>query len=202
MLADKPRRTPVTVEMMVVIKRRLHEVTWDPVDKHRFWAIATLLFAGSLRVSEALSKTITKPCMQTTLLKRDLTIGDLKVSGAVRKIIKIKLKSPKVDRNGAGTTLEIFGNGTFLCPVKALEKYITFKGGDCCFEDSKPLFMQTEEDCYTGKSFNSHLSILTADATDCTVYVVQSHSFRARVPSEMARRRASEQQIMGINRPK
>ena len=55
-LEEKPNRTPVTIEMMTLIKRKLYEENWDLEHKLRFWSVATLLFAGSLRVSVVLAK--------------------------------------------------------------------------------------------------------------------------------------------------
>ena len=159
------------------MKRKLYEVIWEPESKFRFWAVATLLFAGSLRVHEALARLQTKPCMQTTLLEEDVEIIQEKVAGISRKLIKLRLKSPKEDRIGNGSTVEIFGNQTFLCPIKALEKYFNFRSKSRSINSKKPVFTINDRKCYTGKDFNLQLSQLTQDVTDCTGYVVRSHSF-------------------------
>ena len=38
-------------------------------------------------------------------------------------MLRIYIKSPKEKRIGTGVKLEIFGNCTFCCPVKAWEKW-------------------------------------------------------------------------------
>ena len=48
--------------------------------------------------------------------------------------------------------------------------------------------------------FNTHLSLVTADITDSTGKVIRSHSFRAGVPSQLAKVGASSEQIQGVGR--
>ena len=52
----------------------------------------------------------------------------------------------------------------------------------------------------TGKDFNSTLSSLTSDVTTNTNVVVKSHSLRAGVPSELAKRGADPSKIKGVGR--
>ena len=198
-LEGKPNRTPVTLEMMTLIKRKLYEENWDLEHKLRFWSVATLLFAGSFRVSEVLAKQLNY-CKQTTLLEEDVVQLEVRVDGVMRNLLRVKIKSPKEDRIGTGTTVEIFGNGKFLCPVKALAKYKRNRTGVTEIMRSAPVFVLANGRAYTGKDFNADLHCLTKELTNGTGKVVRSHSFRAAVPSEMARRGASEQEIMGIGR--
>ena len=195
-LANKPSRTPVTIELMVVLKRKLYEANWPAKQKFLFWSVSTLLWAGSLRVHEALAKVQSDPDVQTTLLNKDIKLTEVKVGRKTREIIHLTIKSPKENRIGNGAILEIFGNDSFLCPVKAMKRYL----GSCRQRESlpeKPFFQQTNHLCYTGKTFNDNLKELTSVVTENSNKVVRSHSFRAGVASELARRGASDESIKG-----
>ena len=199
-LSEKVTRTPVIWETMLAIKRITFEVNWPLWQKDLFLAVCCLLWSGSLRVHEALSRCLDTYDPQTTLLGRDIRLTTVKAGGSEREIIQITIKSPKEDRVGNGTTLEIFGNGTFLCPMKAMKHYITSKGGLTKIKSDKPFFLQKNNKCYTGKCFNSHLSQVTAGITDSTGTVIRSHSFRAGVPSQLARLGVSSEVIKGVGR--
>ena len=71
-LSPKPVRAPVTISLMMAMKRKLFESQWTLKQKSLFWSVSTLLWAGSLRVHEALSRTKTQFDPQTTLLCRDI----------------------------------------------------------------------------------------------------------------------------------
>ena len=68
-LSGAKSRTPVTIDMMRVIKRKLIESNYDQWTKVTFWAACTLIWNGSLRVHEALSRTQYSYDPQTTLLE-------------------------------------------------------------------------------------------------------------------------------------
>ena len=122
--SEKVTRTPVIWETMLAIKRITFEVNWPLWQKDLFLAVCCLLWSGSLRVHEALSRCLDSYDPQTTLLGRDVRLTTVRAGRSEREIIQITIKSPKEDRVGNGTTLEIFGNGTFLCPIKAMKHYI------------------------------------------------------------------------------
>ena len=118
----------------------------------------------------------------------------------MRNLLRVKIKSPKEDRIGTGTTVEIFGNGKFLCSVKALAKYKRNRTGVPEIMRSAPVFVLANGRAYTGKDFNADLHCLTKELTNGTGKVVRSHSFRAGVPSELAKRGATKEQVMGVGR--
>ena len=71
-LGTKDIKTPVTTEMMMAIKRKLFEASWSIQQKFLFWAVCCLLWNGSLRVHEALSRLQTTFDPQTTLLSNNI----------------------------------------------------------------------------------------------------------------------------------
>ena len=64
----------------------------------------------------------------------------------------------------------------------------------------KPFFLNKGFKGYTGREFNSQLSLLTSNITENTNSVVRSHSLRAGVPSELAKRGADPSQIQVVGR--
>ena len=94
--------------------------------------------------------------------------------------------------------LEIFGNNTFLCPIKATRKYIREKNKRCIRTQDMPFFTLANNSRYTGDTFNKHLADLTEKVTAKSDVVVRSHSLRAGVPSELAKRGADPVQIQGV----
>ena len=66
--------------------------------------------------------------------------------------------------------------------------------------NDKPFFLNKSFKGYVGREFNSKLSLLTNDVTENTNSVVRSHSLRAGVPSELAKRGADPSQIQGVGR--
>ena len=71
-LSGSKSRTPVTIDMMKVIKRKLFESRMDSSLKVIFWAACTLIWNGSLRVHEALSRLQLEFDPQTTLMHEDV----------------------------------------------------------------------------------------------------------------------------------
>ena len=117
-LSGSNSRTPVTIDMMKVIKRKLIESNHDSFTKVIFWAACTLIWNGSLRVHEALSRSKSDLDLQTTLLNEDVQIISEMINNTKRTYVRILIKSPKEDRVGRDMCLEIFGNDTFLCQLE------------------------------------------------------------------------------------
>ena len=199
-LSGAKSRTPVTIDMMRVIKRKLIESKHDQLTKITFWAACTLMWNGSLRVHEALSRSQNVYDPQTTLLKEDVDIFNEMVNKVNRPVIRILIKSPKEDRIGWDMSLEIFGNGSFLCPVRALNKYLTERTKIVGLQDELPLFIKKNSKCLPGSEFNEMLKELTIDITENSKNTVTSHSLRAGVPSELARQGADPKHIQGVGR--
>ena len=178
-LLGKPKRIPVTVKVLKFIKRALLETELSNEKKLRLWAICCLMWNGSLRVHEVLSRTKTDYDPLTTLLRRDVEIVNFQEKGKECTLLRIHLKSPKEKRIGNGVKLEIFANGTFCCPVRAWLKWI--KVAKNC-KDNFPVFLE-DNLCFTGKEFNKILTTITKNVTDGTDGVIRPHSFRSGVAS-------------------
>ena len=136
---------------------------------------------------------------QTCLTWGDMKVETERIEGKPIKVIKLTIKSPKVDRVGNGDIIAIFETGLFNCPVNALKKWQAVSQ----FSERKdlPVFRLRKDKCYTGREFNQKLGGLTQLLTDrITGGKFTSHSFRAGVSSEMCRSAYSEQDIMAVGR--
>ena len=114
-------------------------------------------------------------------------------------MIVLHMKSPKIDRVGAGDDIAISELGNFMCPLSAFHKYrdeIKLK------EDAgMPVFRVKSGACFTGADLNQKLKLLIGDLGDkIPGKVVTSHSFRAGVASEMAKRGHTEEELMAVGR--
>ena len=183
MLSKKVQRLAVTVPWMKYIKKVLVHMKLAEEVKLMIWAVCCLMFCGSLRVHEILSKE-DLPCPHTTLMYEDFEFSELMVNKIKKNVIKIRIKSPKENRVGSGIWLEIFENGTFMCPVRSLKKWLVKakpKPGQTlfCFPNNTP---------FKGKDLNKILSEITGPLTEGSGGMIRSHSFRASMPTEMGLR--------------
>ena len=196
-LEQKQKRVAVTVPILKVLLRKIRESTMDSEMKTRLWLICCLMWNASLRVSEVLSKNEKEYDPLTTLCGGDLILDKVEVRrGEYKEILRYHIKSPKERRIGNGVKLEIFENGSFCCPVRAYKAW----SKKVTLVEKKPVFMDSEKKCFTGKAFNRILSKLTACMTDDTDGVIKSHSFRSGVATEMGKMGFTEQEIMAQGR--
>ena len=195
-LEGKPKRVAMTVPMMKLLLRKIRESEMSGELKTRVWLISCLMWNGSLRVSEVLSRTENEFDPLTTLCAGDVNCKTIANGVEDVEVLQYHIKSPKERRIGNGVKLEIFANGSFCCPVRAWKAWmrkVTLKEG-------QPVFMKTSIKCFTGKEFNRILTTLLSDLTEGTDGFVKSHSFRSGVATEMGRMGCSEEEIMAQGR--
>ena len=198
-LEGKNGKLPITKNMMKLMKQNLIKVNWPICEKRLFWAIATVAWSGSFRIHELCSRKAKEFDEQTTLLWGDLTLGELKLGRKSVKSIGIHVKSPKIDRIGAGDNIEVFQLDNFLCPIAALARY----GEETKLEQEPgmPVFRLESVVCMTGVEVNKREAVLTSDVSDLVPGgVVTCHSWRSGVPSEMARAGMDPEFIQAVGR--
>ena len=196
-LERKPKRVAVTVQVMKLLLRKIKESEMSGEMKTRLWLICCLMWNASLRVSEVLSKQEREFDPLTTLCESDVECAKIEVSpGKYKEILRYHLKSPKERRIGNGIKLEIFENGSFCCPVRAWKVW----RAKVVLKKDHPVFMDSEQKCFTGKAFNRILSKLTLCLTEGTDGMIKSHSFRSGMATEMGRMGFSEEEIMAQGR--
>ena len=198
-MEGKRGKLPMTVNLMKLLKKRLVKVNWKLEEKRLFWAVATLAWSGSFRIHELLSKEEVKFDPQTTLMWENIKKGSVLIKKEKLDLIQVHIKSPKVDRIGAGDKIEVFELKNFMCPVKALKKYRTVS--KVKEEPKMPVFRLESGKCLTGKGMNQRLDELTKGLEKLVPGgTIKSHSFRSGVASEMARKGHNSEEIKGVGR--
>ena len=157
----KRKRAPITPSMLKEIQLHLFNSTRDYHDKQMLWAAMLCAFFGFLRVSE-----YTSPKARTfdsvTLCVSDLVFNEGETQCC------LKLKGSKTDPFRMGVNVRLSSNGSLLCPVQALRRYLCFHP-----TGSGPLFVFQNGVYLTRQSLSRVLKTVlkTSDG-------ISTHSFR------------------------
>ena len=199
LIGGKKGKLPVTIKVMKLLKLRLGKVDWPMWEVRLAWAVMTVAWSGSTRIHELLSIQKASFDSQSTLVWKDVKFVKVKMEGKEVETMIVHIKSPKIDRLGAGDDIVIAELGNFMCPVRAMKKYReTVKLKE---EPNLPVFRVKSGSCFTGADFNKQLKTLLGDlGSKVPGGVITSHSFRAGVASEMAKRGHSEEELMAVGR--
>ena len=199
LIGGRKGKLPVTIKVMKLLKVRLAKVDWPMLDVRLAWAVMTMAWSGSTRIHELLSRQSVSFDPQTTLMWRDVKFVKMNIEKTDVETMVIHIKSPKIDRLGAGDDIVISELGNFMCPVRAMKKY---REKSRLKEEPKlPVFRYESGSCFTGADFNKQLKNLLGDlGSRIPGGVITSHSFRAGVATEMAKRGHSEEELMAVGR--
>ncbi len=178
----EPKRLPMTMSMMKLLKSETIKWEADKADKLLFWTICTMAFHGGFRIHEILSKTETEFDPDFALLTEDVRLLSRETAGETEKLLQIKLKCPKEDRTGKATIVEIYETKGVLCPIKAYEKW----NSSTKTEKGLPLFRRSDGTPVTGKKLNSWLKDRLGKYIDKDAGKFTSHSFRIGLASTLA----------------
>jgi hypothetical protein len=185
-------RLPVTVNVMMLLKKLVRQ--WDKtiMEKLLVWAVCTLAFAGSFRIGELLCGREGQFDPDYTLLTEDVT----ECLNSVNKMLSIRLKCPKETKSASPTIVDVFESKGPLCPVKAWsrwkERARTQRG--------RPLFVLESGTPLTGRKLNSYLKTLLEPYIDYNKGSITTHSFRAGVPSMLAAAGHDTEEIKRVGR--
>ena len=193
----KPRRAPVTLNIMKLLKKEI--ITWDASneDKALVWTTCTVLFAGCLRIHEILSRKQTEFDPDFTLLGTDVILKKIRIGKEQIKILQIRLKSPKEDRIGVGKIIDIYQSEGPICPIKAFERWDALRTWR---HKKSPLFRLKDGSCLTGRKLNSLMKIFLKPHLDYKKGMFTSHSFRAGMATLMGTLGFSDEEIMAMGR--
>ena len=132
------------------------------------WAALTTAFFGFLRVSEYTSSHRTKFDPEITLLLADVSVrGD---------VVSVTVKASKTDPFRQGMTVRLAANGSFLCPVAAINQFLAVHP-----TRAGPLFTFRNRKYLTPKDVNALLFDTTGGMANTT-----SHSLRIGAASTAA----------------
>ena len=194
---EKPVRLPVTPTSMKLFKLDLKESSLSREMKHLVWSVAALAFNGAFRIHELLSWTSSQFDPNFTLLGRDVNLKTIKVAGKKVSILQVKIKSPKTDRVGADTIVDVYESGGPLCPLRAFSNWRAVAAHTI---KSYLLFIDDQGLPLTGKRFNTILKDSWGKYLDYRVGKITSHSFRAGIASLPGVIGFSEGEIKAVGR--
>ena len=185
---EEDDKVPVFLEHLRLLKTLLaRDTSMLKGEKAATWAVATLAFWGSFRLTEILSSHAKSIDHKIDLLRRDIRIDSRMVNKVARSFMIVCLKSPKEARsNKESIKVEVFAmpSAADLCPVEAFKDYEKIYGklqrnnaafrlaesGDCLRKDRFNKTLKTYFQKYssygklTGHSFRSGLSSLLGEA--------------------------------------
>ena len=197
-LEGKTGRLAMTPMLMDTLKTNLGHSSLRKSRKRILWAVATICWAGALRIHEILSRLASNYDPLTTLLTTDIKVCDVKVGDRVVDTLKITIKHPKEERLSAGVVFDVFATKDFMCPVKAFRDWQRDKV--VRQTNTKPMFRLADGQNYTGAMFNRDIKRLLRNEVDYDKSPITSHSFRAGLATFMAKSGYSDEDIMTIGR--
>ena len=170
----KQSRKVMTLPLLKLMGHEIATANWNENSKLVVWGAATLGFFGSFRMGEIL------PSETNTL--DNLTWNDIKFYG--EKNILIHVKTPK-SRNHGGEFVDVFEfPGHNVCPVKSL---IRLRESSQIKDMSSPVFKFENGKLLTTNRFNKVLNDLLLPHLGSYAGSISCHSFRAGIPSALAR---------------
>jgi hypothetical protein len=196
-LRDKPGRQPVTLRILELLYVLLHlDKTRSEKDKSLIWALSSLAFWGGFRAGELVSKRSTRYDSLNTLLKRDLWLAKSAIDGRQVELLNVRLKSTKTCRAALkGQVVEVFENGTKLCPVRAYKKYRELHGSS---RQGMPAFRDETGWAYRHAQFNKDLKEILGKKIQYGK--LTAHSFRSGLATLMATVGYSDEEIQAAGR--
>ena len=193
----KKRRLPMTPTVMKLLKKNLKDSNHKKEEQLLIWCIATIAFAGALRIHEILARNETKFDPAFTLLGKDLKLLDVDINGENVNILQVRIKSEKKDRIGVDCLIDIYESKGELCPIKAFKKWskiVTHTNRNL------PAFCDSQGKPFTGRRMNETLKdMLQADLKyDLGKY--SAHSFRIGMASMMGQLGFSDEDVKACGR--
>ena len=169
-------RMAMTTPVLKLVKLLLKKKRMNQEDRRPIWAVSCMAFHGSFRIHEMLSRNGKEFDPTTTLLGCDVGLHTVSIEGKTEDILRVHLKHPKEDYLGKGVTVELFGTGTFSCPLNAYKKWRNVAKGS--ITKSLPVFCLANGECYTGDKFNKDIKALLGRSINYDEKRYLSHSFR------------------------
>ena len=196
-LEEKPKRLPVTVTIMKLLKLEIKESELVNEKKLLLWAVATLCFNGAFRIHEILSHTEKQFDPNFTLLLRDINLKTLNINKVSVNIIQVRIKSPKTDRIGVDAIIDVYESKGPLCPVKAFKKWKQYASH---LSSASPAFRDESGRPLTGAKFNKILKSFLGKHINYKLGKISSHSFRSGMASLLGTLGYSDEEIQAVGR--
>lgn len=171
-------RLVMTLPLLRLLGNKIAGITWSDLSKQVIWTVCVIAFFTSARMGELLSERKYSFDPTTTLTWRDVRYRSETDSYLIR------IKSSK---NSETEFLDMFCFKKFgCCPVNALKRLFELASKKTNFALENPVFSFENDRLLTKESLNSLLKVLLRDYLK-EGEVISSHSFRAAVPSAIAK---------------
>ena len=193
-LKEGEGKAVVTVETLRKLQLRLHNSSMALDEKRLVWAIATLLFMGSLRPSEALCQKREEYDQDKTLTWEDVRILNTRLDDKEVKFLQLRLRQPKTSRTMPVQIIEVPEIGGNYCAVKAFEKW--HSGRKARQDRTTPVFTKVNGELVTTSWLNKILRLLLKDE----VPIVTARAFRPGLATILARDGASPEELKALGR--
>ena len=193
-------KVPVYLEHLRLLRTLLaRDTSMLAGEKAATWAVATMAFWGSFRLSELLSSHVKSIDVKVDLLRRDIRIDSRMVERKVRNIMVVNLKSPKEAKsNKEAIKVEVFAmpSATDLCPVEAFKDYEKVYGK---LQQNNAAFRLAESgDCLRKERFNKTLKNYFQQYSDYGK--LTGHSFRSGLSSLLGEAGFTDEEIQALGR--
>ena len=192
--ANKERQ-PITPDILLLLKARLRESNFSPVDQRLVWAVCTVAFFGAFRGIELLSRCENRFDPAFDLLAEDIAVVEDSESGG--HALQLKIKSPKEDKKGRSIVVDIFRSRADICPVTAYRKWQELLPPR---EAGMPAFRWSSGTPLTSRRLNEILKERLAGYLEGAESQFTSHSFRTGAASMMGALGYSDDDIKSIGK--
>ncbi len=186
-------RQPITVEIMLSLKRKLRDWATSHANQRLIWATATCMYHGLFRVQELLCDREDAFDPAFTLLTTDIQLN----SDSQQDSLQFNLKAPKEDKKCRSKIVDVYSNGTPTCPVRAFTKW---KAELKSWPPTQPAFRWDDGTPLTARCFNKILKDKLADAAPNPHAKLSSHSFRIGAASRLGELGHSDDDLKAMGR--
>ena len=170
----------MTLPLLKILGHKTSLLNWDKVNEQTVWTAMNLSFFSSCRMGELL--TAKEHVFDPTA---NLTWADINFHEEDNVIIHIK--NPKSNRQG-GEFVDIFSfTGQGVCPIMALKEHRRLQIEAGLFDPHGPVFKFSNGKFLTMAYLNKLLKQLLEGVIDQSTDSISCHSFRAGIPSALAR---------------
>ena len=176
------KRRVATLPIVRHLGHRLNESGWSESTKQSIWSAALTAFFASARMGELLS-----PAEDSFDPTATLTWSCVKYIQGEQDRFVIHIRLPKTGSK-EGEFLDILPfPDKRICPVEALKRQFRIQRSVGLGRPQDPVFSFSPGKLLTPARFNSSLRVLLADICDFERDSITGHSFRAGIPSAVAR---------------
>lgn len=190
----KSVRVTMTWQLLQILADELNKSSFPDLRKTLIWAVSTIAFFGSFRISELLSATARKFDSDVTLCTCDVRLANENMEiPKTKPKLKLWIKNPKVGSSFFAPVYSI--SQKECCPVIALKEYTSLAKMKNLLKSDLPLFRKEDGNCYTPSLFNLDVRKLLCNTVDYDVSSISSHSFRAAIPSLLKANGVSDEDV-------